>query len=267
MKILFILILYFTQFTSSRPHIPSPHMKKRPRAREDGEQPESESEITYAEFESMHDYGNYTEKFYVLKLSEKYFPDRFRNISKRMFINMCRDYSVYDLVESHYNLTFPTIAQLNDLINHHIFRDHFTNFEKGKEFTFRHMYHYTIGGRLASLLVERIHLDDLPAELQSKLKEHHKDMPEYEFDMMFRYHGARSTKKAAELIDLKHKELKRKFQERYRGIEWDLDGRRVIDDDYDELEPKYERKIHTYRVKEKENLSDDEVDMLLEEDL
>ena len=49
-------------------------------------------------------------------------------------------------------------------------------------------------------------------------------------------------------------------------IEWDEDGRKVTDEDYDDIEPKFQRKLHNARIK-RERLDDDEINMLLEEDL
>lgn len=259
-----LTLLALASLINSHPMMRSPKLKRERTKREEGEWPTHEDEITFKEFESMHDYGNWTDTFKIFELSQKYFPNREKNISKTFFKNMCREYIIHDLLQSHFNLTFPTIAKLNKLVNHVIFRDHFTSIGV-EEFSFKEMYYYTIGGRLIHNLVRDHYFEDLPEELKFKIKEMHADVPEYEFDMMFHLRG-RKHRKAAELIDLKHKELQRKYKERYQGIEWSSDGRRVIDDDYDALEPAYKRNIHIYAKKQKD-LKDEEIDMLLEEDL
>lgn len=48
----------------------------------------------------------------------------------------------------------------------------------------------------------------------------------------------------------------------YGHIEHTLDGRRVIDEDYHDLEPKYERKLHKF-AKHKDVLTEKDMDFLL----
>lgn len=88
----------------------------------------------------------------------------------------------------------------------------------------------------------------------------------YEFKEVFNRDEERHEPTHAELRDLKQREVERKIRERYGSIEWKTDGRRVSDDDYDEDEPAYERKLHIGRIN-KEELKDEDIDMLLEEDL
>lgn len=262
-----LVIPLFATLSLSRPMHSRPKLKRERRKREEGEPPAHEDEISFSEFQSMHDEGNWADTFRIFELTDKYFYDRNKNISKNLFMSMCREYIVHDLIESRFNLTFITIAELNKLMQHVIFRDHFTDITK-KEMSFKEMYYYTIGGRLLHMLTRRVSFEDLPLEFQSKIKEAHEDVPEHDFEMMFNY-GRRARNRidtANNVTKLKHKELKRKFKERYGGIEWKLDGRRVIDEDYDALEPAFERNVHNYRVK-KEELNDDEIDMLLDEDL
>lgn len=50
-------------------------------------------------------------------------------------------------------------------------------------------------------------------------------------------------------------------------MEYSLDGRRVVDHDYDDLEPAYERKLHKF-AKYREVLTEKDMDYLLQfEDL
>ena len=225
--------------------------------------PEKEDEITLELFKHMHDQGNWTKKFPIFKLTKHYFPeDKEINITKKQFVNLARDYIVEDLIATRFNLTFNTIVELQSIFKH-IFRDHFTDVE-AKEMSFEDVYRYTIGGSLGRLLHYKVVFEDLPQQLQEAIKEMHENDPSDEIEDLMGYR--RSRPKPAKVLDLKEKEIKRKFKERYEGIEWMSDGRRVIDDDYDDLEPAYERKLHMGRIN-REKLSEDEIDILLEEDL
>jgi hypothetical protein len=112
----------------------------------------------------------------------------------------------------------------------------------------------------------------LPSEFQHKLETLHTEGIEDEKSRnrakndLYEMFGFGRKRKHVKVVDLKKKELKRKFEERYKGIEWSLDGRRVVDDDYDDLEPAYERKLHKERLT-RDKLNEDEMDMLLDEDL
>jgi len=88
----------------------------------------------------------------------------------------------------------------------------------------------------------------------------------YEMKEVFNRHEHEREPTHAELRELKKREVERKIRERYGSIEWKTDGRRVVDEDYDEDEPAYERKLHIGRIN-KEKLNEEDIDMLLEEDL
>lgn len=126
------------------------------------------------------------------------------------------------------------------------------------------LYRMTIGGVLAYELHSAVHWEDLPAEFRHKIEDLYKD--QRSMDIMELFGKGYHRRKNVTNLDLMKREAKRKFNERYRAIEWKADGRRVIDDDYDDLEPAYERKLHTERLK-RDNLSEDELAMLVEEDL
>lgn len=115
----------------------------------------------------------------------------------------------------------------------------------------------------------------LPQDLRDYLEDIY-GRDSYEFREIFfpeheRYdeNEEKLTPKHEQYDKLKKREVKRKVREKYGGIEWKKDGRRVIDDDYDELEPSFERKLHTLKLKDdkEDELSGEEIEMLLESDL
>jgi hypothetical protein len=237
-----------------------PKMKRK----DNGTLPESEDNLTWDEFQELHDEGNWTKKYKIFEISKKYFPDRTKNITKSLFVTMAREYIIQDLVAATFKLSFDTIAQLQKLFKKVLWH-HFTDVRK-TEMSFTDLYRYTIGGSLGRMLHHTVPFDELPLQLQAEIEKMHANKTDYELEEMFMMRRHKRRKESVELIELKKRELKRKFKEKYGHTEWRMDGRRVIDDDYDDLEPAFERKVHLTRLK-KDKLTEDEIDELLEEDL
>ena len=141
--------------------------------------------------------------------------------------------------------------------------EHFSNFAANATFSFQDMYSATVRGYINELLHSRTHWEDLPQEFRDKARGLHEHMNRHEFEELFYVHNMKPT--YTETSELKKQEIQRKFEEKYKMVEWAPDGRIVTDEDYDEIEPKFERKLHRGRVN-RDRLEDAEISMLLEED-
>lgn len=270
MKIITTLITTITFLTTStfsrgRPNFKSKRYKSRDaqvQNQNDTTVPEHEEDISWDNFQTFHDNGLHQDKFYLLRKAAILYPDREKNITRSQFFIFAKDYLIEDLIGGDLKLSLQCIADLRKIFGHAMW-DSFTNYNTTKMFSFQDFYRFTIGGVLGHLIHDRVLWDELPAEFQHSIEEMYKDKEKHEIYELF---GRGKRRGHAKVIDLKKKELKRKFNERYKGMEWSLDGRRVVDDDYDDLEPKYERKLHQERIKRNE-LDENEMDMLLDEDL
>jgi len=230
--------------------------------RKEHEPPRIQSEIKYEEFEQMHDSMNYTEKFPIFGLTRKYYFNREKNLTSYAFVEACLEYIVQDISSSDESTSFGTLQRLITNIRKSL-RQQFLRREK---VSFRTFFYQTIGGGLSHLIHGGRTWKELPQEYREVLETTN---PEHTLRERYRKgeDEHRREPQHAEIKHLKHFEIERKVREAYHGVEWEKDGRRVIDEDYDEELPKYERKLHIMKSKVKDELSDDEIDMLLENDL
>lgn len=124
--------------------------------------PRVQSEIRWEEFEQFHDAGNFTEQFPIFQLTQKYYFDRTKNLTKFAFIDACREYLMEDLSHVDEELTFATIHRIQTIIRrilrHQLFMMH------EQTLSFQDFFRYTVGGQLARTIHYSQKFKSLPVE-------------------------------------------------------------------------------------------------------
>jgi len=219
-------------------------------------------ELDYDEWIQYHNERNWTKKYPILGVTQKYFKNATDKISRIQLLNLAVDYMVYEMAHHDIKLSFGCIHEMKRLWRH-AFHDYFTdNHHHSKFYNITEIYAYFNGLEFIHIFHMKIEFKDLPKEFRHKLREHFSHVRERDFREMFNWlddpHGHKND------TELKRKRLNDHFYDRYYGVEWKADGRRVTDDDYDDLEPKYERIHHKIRTA-KHRLNDDELKELMDE--
>ena len=225
-------------------------------------EPETESEISWDKFQEYFRNSSYN-KFFVFPIVRKYYKDDpDLNLTRKKFIELARDYLVEDFHQ--FGLSITTLAKSLDLLTTAM-KKHFAQ-QHADSFSLRDCYRYTVQGYFGNILKQHVHFDELPVELRHRIDEMEEKREDKRRDPREERGFQREKKKPKDFYSLKKEELKKKQRERYFRYEWDLDGRRVVDEDYDDLEPSYQRNLHKSKMKEF-NMSEEEIDELLNLDL
>ena len=89
--------------------------------------PELEQEINYDEWVRYHNERNWTTKFPVLEVTQKYFKNSSHNISRTQLINLAVDYMVYEMAAHHIKLSIPCLHDMKHLWRK-AFKDYFFDY-------------------------------------------------------------------------------------------------------------------------------------------
>lgn len=266
-KYLALTLFLFLKKVESKRHFEPRYTKDYIRRRNKEQQPLAEMEeyLYLDELESYHDDKNnpkWEKRYPILKITRKYYQNSTSKIPFKQFMNLATDYYVYKLSNLHFNLSVDTIHKLKTLFRG-VVRHELDPHHPSATFNFSVCYDFLLGNQYVILFHIKVKLSKLPKEFQEKLRELHDDKTDHQFFEMFNGYDLPQKDQR----DLKMEELKRRHTERYANVEWSKDGRRVIDEDYDDLEPKNERKGYHFKKKKQYYLKEDEINELLEMDL
>lgn len=266
-QITILLILLLTiKHSKEKRHFEPRYTKDYLRQRNREQQPLAEMEeyLFFDEFCQYHDDKSnpkWETRYPIFKITRQYYKTSDSIINPKEFLKLSLDYIVYKFANLHFDLSLKTIHDLKAMYKKVLTQE----FERHKDglFNFRHCYDFLLGSQYVLIFHMKVKLQQLPEEFQHKLRELHDDKTDSQFREMF--NGFEHPN--YEMRDHKLLELERRHNERYGYVEWSKDGRRVIDDDYDDLEPRNERHGYKFRRKKKFYLSEGEIDQLLEMDL
>ena len=191
-----------------------------------------EREITWYRFRTYFDDGN--TQFRVFDIARKYYFSKDSTISFQNFIQAGKEYVMSDMADS--QMSFQAIATLVPLVQRSLI--HFLNEKKNSTFTLEEFFKHSVQGQFKQFARANLPFNKQPWEIQQKMKHEleekklknpHPHM-HHDIDHDERYIKG-DTGHAKDLNEMRKDELRRRYQNDYTGVEWQDDGRRVIDDD------------------------------------
>lgn len=227
-----------------------------------------EHEISWKRFQAYYDEQNTQWK--VISIARKYYETKETNLTYPNFLRAGKEYLIHDLIDGK-KLTFKGIAKTIGRIKNSMV--HYMNEHKNKTFCLKDFFRFSVQGDFKGYMRIGTAFKDEPWEVQQKLihelhekkrNKHGDPHHESEVHSSEAYISGKQGHQS-NLDQLRKSELTRRFHQQYSGIEWTDDGRRVVDDDWDEEFPTRERKLHTYHEKKKQDkLDQEEIDKLLD---
>lgn len=226
----------------------------------------SEREISFERFKKYFDDGN--TQFKVFDIARKYYTNKDSNITYQNFIQAGKEYLISQMADS--RMSFQAIGTLITKIQGAL--THYLNEDKNKTFTLEEFFRHSVQGQFKHLMKIGIQFHEQPWEVQQKLMKELEEKKEknahgrpHEYDHEEAYIKG-YDKHTRDLETMRREEVRRRFQMKYSGVEWLDDGRRVIDEDYDEEKPKKKRNLHRYGFK-RDSIPTETVDELLNMEL
>ena len=226
-----------------------------------------EYEITWYRFRTYFEDGN--SQWRVMDIARKYYDNKDTNITYQNFLQAAKEYLINDMAES--RMSFQGMGKIIPKLHGALV--YYLNPSKNKTFTLEEFFRHTCQRQFKQYLKVSISFKEQPWEVQQKLVHEWEETKRKNKDYMHRHelhhdeHYIMGYKRhEKDIPEMRKDEIRRRFQKVYIGVEWLDDGRRVIDEDYDEEAPSKDRKLHNYGFK-RDNITSEQVDELLDFEL